>query len=360
MRPVSHIQKTPQGTYKVRWADPATGLERSRTFQRKRDADAFRIDLDNSIQKATYVDPRGGRIRLSEYAASWLEGRPSGEARKRIADNAIRLHITPLIGDFRLNAIETEHVQEWVDKLVLTLSPGSVRNVYEVLAQILASAVNRRLIARSPIVRRGEGDPVRLPAMSQGERWLIPEEVDKLIVCSPDDIRTLTQFLASTGLRIGEALGLEVGSVDVQRRQVVVARQRLQNGGFGPPKTRKSRSVPVPRPTFEALMPLVQGRGREDDLWVSDLGEPLLYRAFRYRWRKTIRAAGLGWEPTAHDLRHYYASRLIQQGVDVVRVSGYLGHATVTKTLNVYGHLIFQDHSDVDAALAELPSSDGL
>lgn len=72
------------------------------------------------------------------------------------------------------------------------------------------------------------------------------------------------------------------------------------------------------------------------------------------------RAAGLGWEPTAHDLRHFYASRLIQQGVDVVRVSGYLGHATVTKTLNVYGHLIFQDHSDVDAALAELPSSDGL
>lgn len=183
---MSHIQKTPRGTYKVRWADPATGVERSRTFHRKRDADAFRIDLDSSIQKATYVDPRGGRIRLSEFAASWLEGRPSGEARKRIADNAIRLHITPLLGDSRLNAIETEHVQEWVNTLALTLSPGSVRNVYEVLAQILSSAVNRRLIARSPIVRRGEGDPVRLPAVSKEERWLVPEEVDKLILCSPE------------------------------------------------------------------------------------------------------------------------------------------------------------------------------
>ena len=357
---MSHIQKTPKGTYKVRWTDPATGIERSRTFQRKRDAEAFQVDLDYSIQKATYVDPRGGRIRLSEYAASWLEARPSSEARKRIADNAIRLHITPLLGDSRLNAIETEHVQEWVNTLALTLSPGSVRNVYEVLAQILSSAVNRRLIARSPIVRRGEGDPVRLPAVSKEERWLIPEEVDTLILCSPEDIRLLTQFLASTGLRIGEALGLECGSVDLQRRQVVVTRQRLQDGAFGPTKTRRNRSVPIPRPTFEALRPLIEGRGRGEDLWISDLGEPLLYRAFRYRWKKTIRAAGLGWEPTAHDLRHFYASRLIQQGVDVVRVSGYLGHATVTKTLNVYGHLISQDHSDVDAAFAELPLSDGL
>jgi integrase len=357
---MSHIQKTPQGTYKVRWTDPATGVERSRNFSRLRDATAFRIDLDSKIQNATYVDPRGGRIRLGEYAAAWLESRKSSEARRRIADNAIRLHIAPHLGAFRLNAIETEHIQRWVDQLALTLSPGSVRNVYEVLAQILASAVNKRLIVRSPIVRRGEGDPVKLPTVEVEERWLIPEEVEKLIVCSPEDIRVLTQFLASTGLRIGEALGLQVGSVDLQLRQVQVTRQRMQDGSFGPTKTRKSRSVPVPVPTFEAIRPLLVGRDREADLWMSDLEEPLMYRAFRYRWKKTIKAAGLGWEPTAHDLRHYYASRLIKQGVDVVRVSGYLGHATVTKTLNVYGHLIGHDHSDVDAAFGDLPGRDGL
>ena len=196
--------------------------------------------------------------------------------------------------------------------------------------------------------------------MDREERWLIPEEVEKLIISAPDDIKMLTRFLASTGLRIGEALGLQVGSVDLQRRQVVVTRQRLQDGTFGPTKTRKSRSVPLPVPTFEALRPLVVGRGREADLWVSDLTEPMVYRAFRYRWKKAVGAAGLGWSPTAHDLRHYYASRLIQQGVDVVRFSGYLGHATVTKTLNVYGHLIGQDHSDVDAAFSDLPLGDGL
>lgn len=69
---------------------------------------------------------------------------------------------------------------------------------------------------------------------------------------------------------------------------------------------------------------------------------------------------GLGWGQTAHDLRHYFASRLFHQGVDVVRVAGYLGHADVTKTLNGYGHLMGQDHSDVDAAFGELPSGDGL
>ena len=146
----------------------------------------------------------------------------------------------------------------------------------------------------------------------------------------------------------------------MHRRQVVVTRQRLQDGGFGPTKTRKNRSVPVPMPTFEALKPLLEERSREEDLWVSDLSEPMAYRAFRYRWNKAVGVADLGWSPTAHDLRHYYASRLIRHGVDVVRVSGYLGHATVTKTLNVYGHLIGQDHSDVDAAFSDAPLSDGL
>lgn len=121
----------------------------------------------------------------------------------------------------------------------------------------------------------------------------------------------------------------------------------LQDGTIGQTKTRKSRSVPPPVPTYEALKPQLVGRGRQADLWISDLGEPLLYRAFRYRWKKIIRAAALGWEPTAHDLRLYYASRLIHQGVDVVRVAGYLGHVNVTKTLNIYGYLMGQDHSDV-------------
>ena len=44
--------------------------------------------------------------------------------------------------------------------------------------------------------------------MDREERWLIPEEVEKLIISAPDDIKMLTRFLASTGLRIGEALGL--------------------------------------------------------------------------------------------------------------------------------------------------------
>ena len=107
--------------------------------------------------------------------------------------------------------------------------------------------------------------------------------------------------------------------------------------------------VPLTETTMAALTPLLKDRTTNDDLWVTALGEPLSYRAFRVAWDKAVEASGLDWKPRAHDLRHYYASVLLRNGVDIVRVSAFLGHATVTKTLNVYAHLIDVDHSDVAA-----------
>ena len=82
------------------------------------------------------------------------------------------------------------------------------------------------------------------------------------------------------------------------------------------------------------------------------------YRAFRYRWERMLKAIQLGWVPTAHDLRHYYASVLLSEGTDIVRVSMYLGHSTVTQTLDTYAHVIKRDHTDVrvllDRAFGEL------
>ena len=68
-----------------------------------------------------------------------------------------------------------------------------------------------------------------------------------------------------------------------------------------------------------------------------------------YRRATALESAVLGWRPTPHDLRHYYASRLISEGIDIVRVSHYLGHATVTKTLNIYAHMMSPDHTDISA-----------
>lgn len=353
---MSHIQKTAKGTYKVRWTDPATGKERSRTFRKQQTAKAFRTSIDHSVLNSSYVDPRRGLTPLREYVDSWLVNRKMASARYRIADNAIRLHINPRIGDLRLGSIEASHVQEWVDALAKDLSPGSVRNVYEILSRILSCAVEERFIHRSPLTRKGDGAPVVLPERSTvNDRWLTELEVSMLIVNAPEDLRVLVQFLASTGLRIGEALGLVVECIDTRRQLVKVTRQRRQDGTFGATKTKASRSVPVPARSIAALRPLVEGKSAKADLWVSDLGETLDYRAFRYRWKKAVLGANLGWSPSAHDLRHFYASKLIYEGVDIVRVSAYLGHANTTMTLNVYSHLMGQDHSDVDAVFGDLP-----
>ena len=347
---MSHIQKTQSGKYRVRWVDPATGLERSKSFALRRDADAFRVELDHAVQQATYVDPRRGRVSLAGYAREWLTTQSMGEAQFRITENAVRIHIEPTIGKLRLDQITQVHVQSWVDELARDLAPGTVTNILEVLKRIFRDSVSERIIARTPIPSKGEGRPVRVPhANDLVERWLMPDEVKRLSDSAPEDIATLIVFLSTTGLRIGEALGLQVGSIDVDRQQVVVTRQRKQSGGFSPTKNRRARTVPLPTSTLALLTPRVSSSGRATDLWTSDLGEPMKYRAFKYRWAKALESAALGWRPTPHDLRHYYASRLISEGIDIVRVSHYLGHATVTKTLNIYAHMMSPDHTDVSA-----------
>lgn len=83
------------------------------------------------------------------------------------------------------------------------------------------------------------------------------------------------------------------------------------------------------------------------------------YRAFRYRWDRKIRPrAGLRWDPTPHDLRHYYASFLLSQGIDVVRVASFLGNSTVTQTLDTYAHVIQHDNDDVRALFGRAATLD--
>ena len=97
----------------------------------------------------------------------------------------------------------------------------------------------------------------------------------------------------------------------------------------------------------------MSGRAAEDPLWLNLRGGPLLYQAFMDRWHGLVGRAGLTWTPTPHDLRHFYASHLLESGIPVTQVSRYLGHANATKTLTVYAHAIRENPANLLAAFDE-------
>lgn len=345
---MANIQKRPDGRWRARYRDDAD-KEHARHFARKIDAQQWLGTVTAAIVRGDYVDPRAGAVKLSAYASGWQAMHVPRESTARIADNALRVHVLPVLGDRPLAGLRRSDVQALVKGLSGQLSPRSVRNVFDTLNRVLAAAVDDRLIARTPCAR------ITLPAVPDSEvEAPTAEQVHALAGAVEARYRGLVVLLAGSGLRIGEALGLQVADVDFLRRTVRVERQRLQDGSIGPTKTAKStRTVPLGAVVVDELAAHVAAYRSGEWLFTTPTGGPLNYRRWKTEWRYALRGTGLAM--TTHSLRHFTASALIAGGASVKSVQTVLGHSSAAITLKVYSHLWPGDEdrtrSVMDAAL---------
>jgi integrase len=352
---VASIQKRPNGQWRARYRDEA-GKEHARHFARKTDAQQWLDSVTASVVRGDYVDPSAGKVTVKAYAARWEAVQVSSEGTKRIVDNALRLHLVPALGERPMASVRRSDVQGFVKALeARELAAGSVRNIYDVTAQVFASAVEDRVIASSPCRK------ITLPKSETGE--VVPltvEQVAAMVTTVDARYRAVVVTLAGSGLRIGELLGLTVSDVDFLRRTVRVERQRMQSGELAPVKSRTSRrTVPVGQVVIDELAAHLAAYPSDDALFVDEWGRPLTYRAWKRLWK--VAAASAGVEGTSHSLRHFFASALIAGGASVKQVQTVLGHASAVITLRTYAHLWPGDEDrtrDVmDAALSPLADS---
>ncbi len=311
----------------------AEGREHARHFARKADAQNWLDEVTAAVVTGQYVDPKLGKKTLSTYAREWQKTQVASEATARIVDNALRLHIEPLLGRKPIASVRKSDVQGLVKALSAHLAPRSVRNVYDVFARILSAAVEDRIIAVSPCQK------IALP--EKGNTEVVPptvEEVERVVELMPDRYRAAAVLLAGSGLRIGELLGLKVTDIDFLRREVRVERQRLQNGKIGDPKSKKStRTVPIAPVIVETLAAHLSLYPSCEWLFLSDAEEPLTYQRWQKVWRPVRKAAGTNMG--THDFRHFFASALIAGGASVKQVQAALGHESAAVTLRTYTHL---------------------
>lgn len=152
--------------------------------------------------------------------------------------------------------------------------------------------------------------------------------------------------LASTGMRAGEALGLQVGDVDLNRCRLAI-RRAIRKHRVSSPKSGKPRTVDSPPSSMAVLRGWIDTvraeaavRGQEATwLFPSGTGQPMDEVPFRAAFRRCLKAAGILRHLRPHDLRHTYASLALQRGVPLVVVSRQLGHASIAITADIYGHL---------------------
>ena len=194
-----------------------------------------------------------------------------------------------------------------------------------------------------PVPRRA----VSLKAAKKLPRVLTVNEVQAILdACDRMRDRLLFAVLYDTGMRIGEVLGLRHEDVAAAERRVSVVPRINDNGARS--KSAAVRIVPVSAALVRLYADYLHGEYGDLDsdyvfvnLWGRRHGQPLAYPAVYDLVRRLRRRTGIDFDP--HWWRHTTATRWLRDGVPVEVVSKLLGHADITTTVGVYGHLTVED-----------------
>jgi integrase len=178
------------------------------------------------------------------------------------------------------------------------------------------------------------------------------EECDAIAGAMFDRYAITVRLAAEAGLRQGEILGLRVEDLDLLGRKLTVAGQAQSLPGRGvtldlPPKSDAGyRTVPLAPATVETVaLHLARYPARGGLVVTSSSGAPIRRNMLGDAWAKAKDRSGMGRPLRFHDLRHRYASVLIEGGLDALTVKTLMGHASITETYDTYGHM-FPSQSD--------------
>lgn len=345
-----NIQRRPDGRWRARYRD-SSHREHSRHFERKGDAVRWLAAQEVAIARGEWIDPALSKVTVGAWVRSWVELQVQLKPTTRVRyEMAIRRQILPTWESVPLSRVTYSEVSSWVRGLSSSLAPASVRYAFRVFSLALGAAVKDGRMVRNV----AEGVP--LPRIvSRPKRFLTHDEVARLAAaCEP--YGTLIDVLAYAGLRWGELAALRVKRVDLLRRRLEVVEAVTEVNGqvvFGTTKTHQRRSVPIPRFLVDELAAELQGKGPEDLVFTSPLGEVLRNTNFRPRFFDPAAARAGLTGLTPHELRHTAASLAVAAGANVKAVQLMLGHASAAMTLDVYAGLFADDLDAVAERLDE-------
>ncbi len=370
-----YIERRGKGSWRVvveLAPDPLTGRRRRRKVTvrgTKRDAERALAEAVSLRDHGIDIEPR--RLTVAEYLDRWLRD----YAEPNVAPSTLKRYqgicrvIAESLGGLRLQALRPAHIQAVYSHLrARRLAARTILHHHRVLKEALGHAVGWQLLERNP------ADAVSAPRVERREmQSLDADGVERLVgSCGDDNLRRLVFTAVSTGMRIGELLGLRWDDLDLEARTATVRRtaQYLGSGGvvLRPPKTSRSRRTISLSPSTVVVLRehrvaqteqrLLLGPAYEDHgvVFAAPDGRLLAPYAASARFRTVARRLGFTGL-RFHDLRHTSATLALQAGVPAKLVSDRLGHASVAFTLDTYAHVLpDQQRQAADLMDSLLPS----
>jgi integrase len=370
------------------------GKRRIRSFEKKREADAYHASVGSELRSGVHV-PDSQSITVAEAGRLWLEGCEAASLERSTLDNYrqhLKRHIIPLIGAVKLSRFTVPMVRAFEDKLALDRSPVIVRKARVSLGALLTDAQERGLVGQNVVralrARRRRGKDAA--AARQNGKLKVgidipsPDEIRAIIAAASDGRRPPLLTAIFTGLRVSELRGLRWDDVDLKRGELHVRQRADRYNAIGKPKSvAGERVIPLPPMLVSTLrkwrlacpnsepglvFPTADGNVESyinitrqvliPTLLAAGITSPVLDqhgRPVKDDDGKPVVTAKYGW----HSLRHFYASWGINRRVDgglelpLKVVQARLGHSSIQMTADTYGHLFPRGDDGAEMAEAE-------
>ncbi len=358
------ISKRPDGTWWARITVGKTpeGKQKRKAFYgktRKEVQEKLTAAL-NDINNNTYIEP--SKMTVEQWMYLWLQEYKKNSVKPQTYaayEAHVRNHIAPDLGSYSLSSLRNDMVQRFVNGLVNKgLKSITIERIVGVLKAALEQAVNNELIIKSPAAH------VKMPLKQDRTPRVLTVQEQKRLISAAKNHRNGEIFILilGTGLRIGEALALTWNDIDFSKHILSVTRTQIEycdhdnnqttyHREYSTPKTKAgNRSIPLIPALVDMLLNLKQQREHEKEkfkkgyhdnglLFCNYYGISLNYTTVYCTLHSICKEAELE-DVHPHTLRHTFATRGLENGIDLKIMQDLLGHSSIKMTADIYTHVL--------------------
>lgn len=301
-------------------------------------------------------------MKYQEWLSEWLENyvKPSSKPKTytRYAQ-IVESHLLPRLGGYELDELTPQLLQHQIvdmgkcgnKRTCKGLAPSTVNLIVAVIQESLETAYSIELtkVYSADKIKRPRIEEKKVECFSVAEQKVLEEALK-------NDKRPKTfgiLLCLYTGLRIGELLALEWTDIDFDKREISISKtchdSRDELGRYvrfvNPPKTSTSmRVIPIPK---QLMLLLRETKKKNGSRYVVGNGERIIsVRSYQRTYELILKKHGLPHRGF-HALRHTFATRALECGMDVKTLSEILGHKNPTVTLNRYAHSLMDHKRDM-------------
>lgn len=309
------------------------GKYKSKTFATKRDAQKWTTSLEN-YKNQGQEEIFSGDITLLEYLKTWQETYTKNVRVQTASCYNSTIKVLQGYEFFTytpINKIKRSDMQSFFNSLSKRYSISTIKLFKTIIKRIFNDALADNYIIKNPVVNIS----VTSEKEKHKEKFINEKDFLKFIeICNQEktNYSDLYLLLALTGLRIGEALALEI--TDFKNQNITINKTQLGSNNTiqNTPKTQTSnRVVSLPLDFYNYMVS--KYKNTKGCLFARSRN------TYELKLKQLLKDNNLPMF-SFHTLRHTHGSYLLSQGVDIQYISKRLGHANVSITLKIYTHLL--------------------